>query len=298
MRTFISYAHEQRDLAERLALGLRNAGSRVFFDRIDLLPGITFDDRIRNAVERCDLFIFLVSKDSLREGAYTLSELRIAEKRWPQPAGKILPVLLDDTPIEALPAYLRAVSVLQPEGDPVADVLNSVARLSKERRAGLARWCAFAGLLLAIAAGVWGIVSSQRKQPIPKDISLTAVKAGKKDEPSQIRFDATVDNTSGESITVVELAPQTDNPNVYLSSSTEWFELHPGETKRASVEAGLHNEAKKTSFKWRMCYSFVNTLDLEMAPKDIDMDNFMNRYRKDACNSWREWKAPQLEADR
>ena len=208
MRTFISYAHEQRDIAERLALGLRNAGSRVFFDRIDLPPGIAFDDRIRNAVERCNLLIFLVSKDSLREGAYTLSELRIAQKQWPEPAGKILPVLLDDTPIEALPTYLRAVSVLQPEGDPVADVLDSVARLSKERRAALARLCAFAGLSLAIAAGVWGIVSSHRKQPIPKDISLTAVKAGEKDEPSRFRFDATVDNTSGESITVIDLAPK------------------------------------------------------------------------------------------
>ena len=172
MRTFISYAHEQRDLAERLALGLRNAGCRVFFDRIDLLPGITFDDRIRNAVERCDLFIFLVSKDSLREGAYTLSELRIAEKRWPQPAGKIVPVLLDDTPIEALPAYLRAVSVLQPEGDQVADVLNSVARLSKERRVALARLCAFAGLLLAIAAGVWGMFRLKESSRFPRILAL------------------------------------------------------------------------------------------------------------------------------
>jgi hypothetical protein len=97
---------------------------------------------------------------------------------------------------------------------------------------------------------------------------------------------------------VVELAPETDNPKVYLSSSTEWFELQPGEIKRTSVEAELHNEAKKASFKWRMCYGFVNTLDLEMAPKDIDMDHFMGRYRKNACNSWREWKAPRLEADR
>lgn len=179
MRTFISYAREQRDVAERLALGLRNAGSRVFFDRIDLPPGVAFDDRILNAVERCNLFIFLVSRDSLREGAYTLGELRTAEKRWPEPAGKILPVLLDDTPIEVLPTYLRAVSVLQPEGDPVADVLDSVARLSKERRAALARLCAFAGLSLAIAAGVWGVVSSHKKQPIPRDISLTAEGRGK-----------------------------------------------------------------------------------------------------------------------
>jgi hypothetical protein len=59
-------------------------------------------------------------------------------------------------------------------------VLDSVARLFKERRAALARLCAFAGLFLAIAAGVWGIVSSHRKQPIPRDISLTAVKAGGK----------------------------------------------------------------------------------------------------------------------
>ena len=87
-----------------------------FFDRDDLPAGASYDDRIRTAVQNSHLFIFIISKDSIRKGAYALSELSMAEKRWSQPSGKILPVLFDDTPIDTLPPYLRAVSVLVPTG--------------------------------------------------------------------------------------------------------------------------------------------------------------------------------------
>ena len=60
MRAFISYASEQRDIAERLALGLRNEGNRAFFDRDALPAGGSFDDRIRRAIQRSHLFVFLI----------------------------------------------------------------------------------------------------------------------------------------------------------------------------------------------------------------------------------------------
>jgi TIR domain len=121
MRVFLSYASEQRDLAIRLALALRSMRNNVFFDRDALPTGAAFDLRIRKAILRCHAFVFLASRQSLQAGAYTLSELGVAERRWAHPAGKVLPVLVDDTPIETLPAYLRAVSVLEPKGDIVAE---------------------------------------------------------------------------------------------------------------------------------------------------------------------------------
>jgi hypothetical protein len=117
VRVFISYASEQRDIAERLALGLRSVGNRPFYDRDALPAGHAFDSQIRRAVQRAHLFVFLISRESLREGSYPLTELALARQRWPHPAGKVLPVLVEDVPVEALPAYLRSVSVLEPEGD-------------------------------------------------------------------------------------------------------------------------------------------------------------------------------------
>jgi hypothetical protein len=101
----------------------------VFFDRDAQPAGDEFDANIRRAILRSDLFLFLASRDSLRPGGYPLTELGIAERKWRRPTGKVLPILVDDTPIEALPAYLRAVSMLQPRGNLVAEVVDAVARL-------------------------------------------------------------------------------------------------------------------------------------------------------------------------
>jgi TIR domain len=139
MNTFISYASEQRDLAERLAIGLRNMGFRVFFDQDNLPAGDSFDARIRKALERSHLFVFLISEDSLRDGAYTLTELNMAKRRWPSSAGNLLPVLINDIPIDRIPPYLRSVSVLKPTGDVVAEVLDAADQLGKQRHQKLLR---------------------------------------------------------------------------------------------------------------------------------------------------------------
>jgi hypothetical protein len=102
----------------------------VFRDRSMLPAGESFDARIRAAIEESDLFIFLISPESVSEGRYTLTEVKFAEQKWGHPAGRVLPVFADATPKEAIPAFLRAVTILQPRGDIVAEVAAEVARLS------------------------------------------------------------------------------------------------------------------------------------------------------------------------
>jgi hypothetical protein len=314
MRIFISYASEQFDTAKRLNLGLLNSGNDVFFDRDDLPAGAFYDDRIRTAVQNSHLFIFLISKDSIRKGAYALSELSMAEKRWSQPSGKILPVLFDDTPIDTLPPYLRAVSVLVPTGDLVAEVLDSVARLSGDRRRVLSRRAAVVALLLLVVAGLpfaWKlkkhpapnppnantvqpapavpIADAKKPEEVASNVTVRSVLAGPSNQPGQFVFDIVVDNERDEKITAIDLGPFTDNPKVRLGSSNEWFEVHPTEKKRTTIKADLHNEANATSFQWRVCLGYVTSLDLAMAPKDIDLDLFLPRYRKEVCEPWRDW---------
>jgi hypothetical protein len=156
MRAFISYAHEQRDLAERLALGLRNEGVKVFFDRDALPVGESFDDRIRRALLQSDCFIFLASADSLKKGAYPLTELNLAKTRWPRPAGWVLPVSVDGTTIDQLPPYLRAVSVLRPDGDAVAEALDaSLALLHARRRKRTRRLATGVVVAVGVAGAIW-----------------------------------------------------------------------------------------------------------------------------------------------
>ncbi|MDP3289935.1 MAG: CHAT domain-containing protein, partial [Methyloversatilis sp.] len=131
MKIFLSYASEIRARAEGVNAALQAAGHDVFFDREDLPAGLNYDDRIRSAIESSDLFVFLLSPAAVAEGHYTRTELKIARRRWPDPAGHVLPVMVDATPFSALPPYLGSVTVLVPEGNLAAEVVLAVADIEQ-----------------------------------------------------------------------------------------------------------------------------------------------------------------------
>jgi nucleoid-associated protein YgaU len=131
LKIFLSYASEIRTRAEGVNAALQAAGHDVFFDREDLPAGLNYDDRIRSAIESSDLFVFLLSPAAVAEGHYTRTELKIARRRWPDPAGHVLPVMVDATPFSALPPYLGSVTVLVPEGNLAAEVVLAVADIER-----------------------------------------------------------------------------------------------------------------------------------------------------------------------
>src|SRR6266852_3112333 len=128
--SFISYSSEQGEAATRIELLLKEDGHAVFRDRSSLPPGESFDARIRAAIEESDLFIFLISRESISPGRYTLTELKFAEQKWGHPAGRVLPVFTDATPKNAIPAFLRAVTMFRPRGNLVAEVAAEVDRMT------------------------------------------------------------------------------------------------------------------------------------------------------------------------
>jgi hypothetical protein len=127
---FLSYPSSLGETAERIELSLKGEGYAVFRDRSALPPGESFDARIRAAVEESDLFVFLITPESVSPGHYTLTELKFAEQRWVHPAGRVLPVMAESTPIESVPAVLQAVTILKPQGNLVAEVAAEVGRLT------------------------------------------------------------------------------------------------------------------------------------------------------------------------
>src|SRR5712691_587690 len=95
MIIFISYASEQRDVAEEIKLVLTGSGHNVFFDRDSVPAGDEYHMRIRKAVEGSEAFVFLISPQSIAEGCYALTELKYAREKWPDPLGKVLPVMIE-----------------------------------------------------------------------------------------------------------------------------------------------------------------------------------------------------------
>jgi TIR domain/VHL beta domain len=121
MKIFLAYASPDKATAESVAFSLRGRGHKVFLDRDDLPPGGSFDQQIERAIKGCDIFVFLISPDSVAEGRYTLAELAFARKKWLHPDGCVLPIMTRKTPLEQVPPYLKAVTILEPAGNIAAE---------------------------------------------------------------------------------------------------------------------------------------------------------------------------------
>lgn len=126
LRIFLSYSSEQADLAEQVEMALTASGHDVFFDRTDLPPGGEYNSAIQERIRASDLLVFLISPESISKGRYTRTELRYAQDTWSNPIGRVLPVMAVETDIAAIPAYLKAGTILRPEGNLPAEVTAAV----------------------------------------------------------------------------------------------------------------------------------------------------------------------------
>src|SRR5579871_1305086 len=139
MRIFLCYSSKNLSQAEAIKLRLVDKGHEVFFDRSSLDPGAEFDSRIRKTISECDLFVFLISPESLADGSYCRTELKCAKERWAHPQSHVLPVMLAKVPMESVPEYLKAVTILEPEGNTPAEVAHAVEMVARTSRRRVAK---------------------------------------------------------------------------------------------------------------------------------------------------------------
>jgi len=137
MQIFVSYAHEQKDVARSVVSTLEAAGIKCFLDEQALPPGLEYSSRIKTAVQRSDFFVFLASDESVEPGCYAMTELSFAEANWRNPAGFVLPVVLDGFDPAKLPAYLQPLTALRPQGKVDAEVLGWVQDRTSGSSAGI-----------------------------------------------------------------------------------------------------------------------------------------------------------------
>jgi hypothetical protein len=129
LKLFLSYASPDKRVAEAIQFALLGAGHQVFFDEASLPLGGDYNSRIREAICESDVFIFLISPNSVSPGRYVQTELQLAKTKWPKPWGVVLPVMIAPTEHKLIDPYLAAVTILEPHGSAPAEVAAAVLRL-------------------------------------------------------------------------------------------------------------------------------------------------------------------------
>ena len=154
MRIFLSFPSELESQADSIAQYLRNCDHDVFFSHDDLPPGDSFDARVEKAIESSDFMVFLISPESVTRGRYTLSELAFARTKWPNPSNRVLPVMMAPTPLDQVPTYLKAVTILEPQGSAAAETRAAVDRMLEAESAQSRGRSIMPFLALALASAV------------------------------------------------------------------------------------------------------------------------------------------------
>jgi cold shock CspA family protein len=98
-RVFISYAKEDKGIAEKLYSDLQKAGVEPWLDSVDLVPGQPWETAIGKAISDSSYFIAVLSSRSVGKKGYVQKETRraleIAEE-YPEDRIFIIPLRIDE----------------------------------------------------------------------------------------------------------------------------------------------------------------------------------------------------------
>jgi hypothetical protein len=131
-------------------------------------------------VSGADVLVYLISRSSVAAKSYALTELSVVTGLPKRNRPAILPVRTDDTPIEAIPAALRAYTILEPQGDSPAEIAVAIDRIGRAKQRRQLAIGAGAVLVLSIAAGGYATV---RWMATP-DPETDAVPVSKSESPA------------------------------------------------------------------------------------------------------------------
>jgi hypothetical protein len=139
---FISYASQDRPQAEQLKQALEANGLETWFDRKELQPGNYYEEKIRQNIRQCSLFLPVISNNACARGeGFFRKEWSWAVERLPEFFGTdrpfIMPVVIDNTPPNAaqLPEKFKDIHWLPaPGGQAVPEAVERLREALREIR--------------------------------------------------------------------------------------------------------------------------------------------------------------------
>lgn len=140
-RVFISYSHDDVEVAEDLQQCLSESGLTPWRDQQDLRAGDQFADILRNEIEKSGVFVVLISEESA-ESEWVNREVKHAlemKRQYGRDVYFILPVRLEGTPPDAIKALADYDHLVLDPSDVESDVEDLVEDLRKQRSRAVER---------------------------------------------------------------------------------------------------------------------------------------------------------------
>jgi hypothetical protein len=133
---FLSYVSQDAEAAQRLCNALRAAGIKVWFGQSELRGGDARDQKIRQQIRDCTLFLPVISQSTqARSERYFRLEWRLADQRthlMGRSRAFLMPICVDRTPERDadVPDSFSAVQWTRlPKGEPSPEFVARVERL-------------------------------------------------------------------------------------------------------------------------------------------------------------------------
>lgn len=205
MRIFICFASEQDELAERIYRKLLSLGYEPFYASESIRGGEGYDRRIQSEIQSADRVVFLASPEALEPDCFTHTELDMISARWPDPTGRVLPVLIGGTSASDLPPYLGSVtSAFNPAGSVPSAVVAEVAQLWPRRR--LPAWIKPAAIATLVLVAILAAVLALRGD----EYSAAELEAMQQDLAEVNRMATEITGSRSGKLALITL--QEDNP--------------------------------------------------------------------------------------
>ena len=136
MKVFISHAHQDADLAARIAQGLQSNGLEAWDADSNLLPGDNWAAGVGRALEESEAMVVLLTPAAI-DSQWVLHEMEYAlgAKNY---SNRLIPVVVggrDSLPSTGIPWIVRRMPWIElregqgglPEVKPIADAIRSAA---------------------------------------------------------------------------------------------------------------------------------------------------------------------------
>ena len=269
MNVFISYASDDRAIAEQVAHSIRSRGHTVFFDRVNLPPGESYEAQIEEGISKASVMVFLISPDSVAPGRFTLTELNLAEKKWESANHNVLPVMLRETEFDTIPSYLKSVTILEPVGNIPAEVSNAVEHMAGTWMRRLKPVAVVSTIVVAlVAVGIYLI-------PPTPDFDVEAIgpqieERGLFNRPNVYSIDVNALNKGKVSGKVVSVSLDVEPKNglkiqedIVSTIMGEQALVASGAAFKRSIMVGTGENSANS--KWRVCLHF-ETIEESCSP--------------------------------